>query len=90
MLSPGYLTFQEVCLEIDEGRPVCAGIKWKSGGAHSVVIKGYRTLSSGAQQVYVADPLNPSSLVDYVEFVNAYHSDGEWVETDLVQNDWER
>jgi hypothetical protein len=89
IVSPGTLTFEEVRREIDRGRPVCVGITWKSGGGHFLVVRGYRLLSSGARQVYVADPLNPSALVDFDEFTLAYFGDGEWTETDLVRNDWD-
>jgi hypothetical protein len=89
LLSTGTLTFEQVRREIDHGRPVCADITWGSGGGHSVVIRGYRLLSTGACQLEVADPLNPSAVVDFVEFSKAYYGDGEWTETDLVQKDWE-
>jgi hypothetical protein len=89
VLSPGTLTFEAVCREIDRHRPICVGITWRSGGGHFVVVRGYRLLTSGARQVYVADPLNPSSLVDFDEFTFAYWGDGEWTETDLVRNDWD-
>jgi hypothetical protein len=82
------LRFDELQREIDAGRPVCAGITWASGGGHFVVLRGYRVLSSGARQVYVADPLNPSALVDFDEFTSSYYGDGSWTETDFVQNDW--
>jgi hypothetical protein len=88
-LSTGTLTFDQVRREIDQGRPVCVDVRWTSGGGHSVVIRGYRILSTGACQVEVADPLNASAVVDFVEFTKAYYGDGEWTETDLVQNDWE-
>jgi hypothetical protein len=91
------LTFEEIQREIDGGRPIGAGIKWMSGGqngtpgtsGHFVVIRGYRLLSSGACQVYVADPLNASGLVDFDEFTFAYYGEGQWVETHLVQRGWE-
>jgi hypothetical protein len=82
------LTFVEIQREIDRGRPVCVAIKWASGGGHFVVVRGYRELASGARQLYVADPLNPSSLVDLDEFTFRYWGDGEWDETDLVESRW--
>jgi hypothetical protein len=91
---PGPLRFDELQREIDSGQPVCANIEWGSGNSgkkgigHSVVVRGYRVLSSGVRQVYVADPLNPSALVDFDEFTSAYFGDGQWIETDLVQSDW--
>jgi hypothetical protein len=94
------LRFDEVRREIDAGRPVGVGITWSSGNSgpmprlgtpvkgHFVVIRGYRLLSSGVRQLYVADPLNPSSLVDFDEFTFSYYGDGKWTETDLVEADW--
>jgi hypothetical protein len=86
--ATGTLTFAQVQREIDRGRPVCAGITWKSGGGHFVVVRGYRALASGAHQLYIADPDNPSNLVDYDEFTMAYFGEGTWTSTDLVMNDW--
>jgi hypothetical protein len=79
------LTFDEVQQEIDADRPVCVRIEWPDGGGHAVVIRGYRVLASGALQVYVADPLYPSSLVDFDEFTFSYYGDGKWTETELLQ-----
>ena len=79
------LRFTEVKQQIDAGLPVCARIQWASGGAHFVVLEGYRVLPSGAQHVYVADPLNPSAEVDFEEFMLAYHGEGEWTGSYLVQ-----
>jgi hypothetical protein len=92
------LQFGEVQREIDGGRPIGVGITWQSEvppnapppkpRGHFVVVKGYRVLSSGARQVYVADPLYGSGLVDFDEFTVAYYGDGKWTETDLVESDW--
>jgi len=38
--------------------------------------------------LYIADPENPSNLVDIDEFTAAYFGEGKWTETDLVVNDW--
>ena len=85
--ATGALTFEQVQREIDRGRPVCCGITWKSGGGHFVVVRGYRVLDSGAQQLYVADPLNPANLVDFDEFTTAYYGEGRWTETSFVVSD---
>jgi hypothetical protein len=90
------LRFDEVQREIDNGRPIGVGITWISGNdapgsssnGHFVVIRGYRILSNGARQVYVADPLNASGLVDFDEFRLAYYGEGQWTETDFVQSGW--
>jgi hypothetical protein len=86
--ATGSLTFEQVQREIDRGRPVCAGITWESGGRHFVIVRGYRELASGAHQVDIADPLNPSNLVDFDEFTTAYYGEGKWTSTDLVVKDW--
>jgi hypothetical protein len=96
------LRFDEVQREIDRGRPIGVGITWQSElpeplppgapppkpSGHFVVLRGYRVLSSGVRQVYVADPLNASGLVDFDEFTLAYYGDGLWTETDLVESSW--
>jgi hypothetical protein len=89
--ATGSLTFEQVQREIDRSRPICAGITWNSdvgGGGHFVVIRGYRVLNTGAQQLYIADPDNPSNLVDFDEFTVAYYGEGRWTETDFVESDW--
>jgi hypothetical protein len=78
------LRFDEIRQELNAGRPVCARIQWKGGGDHFVVIAGYEVLQSGALHVFVEDPLNPSSTVEYDEFKTAYYGDGEWVDSYLV------
>jgi hypothetical protein len=78
------LRFEEVQREIDAGRPVAARVEWGSGGAHFVLMDGYRILSSGARHVHVSDPLNSPSEVDFDEFANQYHGDGQWTGTYLV------
>jgi hypothetical protein len=78
------LRFDEIRQELDAGRPVCARIQWTGGGDHFVVIAGYEVLRSGALHVFVEDPVNPSSTVDYDEFKTAYYGDGAWVDSYLV------
>ena len=79
------LQFPEVQREIDAGRPVAARIEWISGGAHFVVLDGYRILPS-AVHLHVSDPLNPSCEVDFDEFTNNYQGDGKWTASYLVKN----
>jgi hypothetical protein len=92
------LTFEEIQREIDAGRPIGVAITWESGNSpepnsrnpnppgHFVVLRGYRELTSGLRQVYVGDPLNPSSLVDVDEFTLAYYGDGVWTASYLVHS----
>lgn len=82
---PGALSFDQLRQEIDAGRPVCAAIAWDSGGGHAVIVDAYKVLPSGACQVHVSDPLNPSSFVDFEEFSKRYYGDGVWKETALTR-----
>jgi hypothetical protein len=80
------LSFNELRQEIDANRPLCAGIRWRSGGGHFVILSEYEIAPSGARHVHVEDPLNPSGTLNFDEFTNFYYGDGEWVESYLVQN----
>jgi len=84
------LTFDDLQTEIDNFRPVCVRIGWRGGGGHFVIVYGYRILSSGVQQVEVADPFFANSILSYNQFVNAYGSavqpgGGQWTHTFLVR-----
>jgi hypothetical protein len=68
---PRALTFQELCDEIDQNRPVGVRIGWLDGGGHFVAVNGYY-LSSGNQIVHVADPLFGPSVLYYQDFANCY------------------
>ncbi len=86
----GVLTFGEIQKQIDASTPVCVRIGWRGGGGHFVIIYGYRVLSSGVQQVEVADPFFANSIMSYRQFVNAYGSvekpgGGQWTHTFLVR-----
>jgi hypothetical protein len=89
-ILPRPLRFDEIQREIDAKRPVCARIAWNEGSAHFVVVSGYRQSASGVQSVEVADPLFPSSTLEYDVFVSAYQNGevpqggGQWVATFLV------
>jgi hypothetical protein len=89
-LQNGPLEFEQIKDEIDGGHPVCCRIAWRAGGAHFVILWGYRELNSGVQQVEVADPFFADSIVSYDQFVTAYGSidqpgGGEWTHTYLTQ-----
>src|SRR3954452_6554094 len=70
----GRLRFEDVCTELNEGRPVCVRIVWFDGGAHFVVIYGYRVTASGERQLFIGDPFYPDSIVEYEEFISAYQN----------------
>jgi hypothetical protein len=84
------LQFDEVRREINANRPVCVRIAWSGGGAHFVIIRGYRQSASGLQLVEVADPLFPSSTVLYDVLVSGYQNPenpddgGRWTASFLV------
>jgi papain like cysteine protease AvrRpt2 len=73
------LTFMEITAEIDAKRVVCVGIKWRGGGRHYVVIRGYEL--DAAQTLHVQDPLFDPSDPPYQSFASSYQDQGEWKET---------
>ncbi len=80
----GRLSFRQIQRELDEHRPVCVRIGWRSGGGHFVVIYGYHT-GPGVQQLYVADPLyREVSRVAYHSLASHYRRIGRWTHTYLV------
>lgn len=90
----GYLSFENIQLQLAAGLPVCVEIAWNEGGSHYVVISGYGVSPGGNPQVHVSDPILPDSNVvvwDYDAFLFAYSpsyapfAEGAWVETCLVQ-----
>ncbi|MDR1015214.1 MAG: hypothetical protein LBL86_09610, partial [Coriobacteriales bacterium] len=42
--------------EIDSGRPVVAFVEWQSGGAHAVVVSGYRGRGTSNTRLVLIDP----------------------------------
>ena len=89
---PGYLSFDDVRLQLDQNLPVCVHIAWNGGGSHFVVITGYE-ISPERTLVCVSDPLLQAGnhvLWDYDAFVFAYspnyaNAEGTWVDTCLVK-----
>lgn len=81
------LSFADICESIDNRMPICARIGWNGGGGHFVLICGYRKTSSGRQLLEIADPLFPSSLVPYEDFISGYQNmeqprgGGKWTHT---------
>jgi len=83
----GSVSFDDLKSELSEGNPIGVRIQWSDGGAHFIAIDGYREFTSGAQQVLVADPLNPdgsASYIDYGDLVDFYDQDGVWDATFFV------
>jgi hypothetical protein len=79
------LSFVRVKGEIDAGRPVCARIVWRKGGAHFVAIFGYRESKRGRQFVLVSDPLFADSIVRYQTFLTDYQMIGEWAQSIVMR-----
>lgn len=78
---PAALSFDEVKHEIDSGRPVGARIRWRSGGAHFVLIAGYgESETNGTKLLDIEDPFYLDETLTYDSFRFAYQSgSGEWV-----------
>ena len=81
----GILSFEALTELIDKQLPVCARIVWYTGNGHFVALTGYRTFSSGAQQVYVQDPYYGPSYQLYEDLVADYPPGGSWQDTYMVQ-----
>lgn len=76
--SAGKPVFDRVRFEINLGRPFCPRIGWHQGGAHYVVIHGYR---EKGERVLVADSLHGPAEHALREFPGRYREGGAWTET---------
>ena len=77
------LTFDEVRAEISAGNPVGVRIAWQGGGAHFVVIRGFRN-PAGFQLLNIADPWYEDSIQDFDDFTFTYLGQGQWTDSFLV------
>lgn len=84
-LRDQHLIFEAVKRWVNANLPVGARITWAGGGAHFVVLDGYREFASGARQVHVEDPLYGPSFQLYEDFVADYPPGGNWQDTYLVK-----
>jgi hypothetical protein len=59
----GPVSFDQLCREIDHGRPVCVLIKWRGGGGrgHFILIEGYSVSATRTPYVFVRNPMSPRS-----------------------------
>ncbi len=84
------LNWDEVIRELDNKRPMTAGVFWSGGGGHAVNITGaYESQNwwTGATDRYliIDDPWEPSrSILTYDSFRNSYKSTGTWSRTTLT------
>jgi Papain-like cysteine protease AvrRpt2 len=84
-LQNQHLVFNSIKNWVAAKLPVGARIVWWQGGAHFIVLDGYRELMSGAQQVHVQDPLYGPSFQNYDDLVADYPPGGNWQDTYLVK-----
>lgn len=90
------LSFDQVCTEIDAGRPVCALIRWLDNQGqvtprgHFIALNGYRVTPAQKQFVSITDPMYGSSEVDFGQFSSdkGGYRDGRgvWFASFLVAN----
>jgi hypothetical protein len=81
-LMPGsHLPFADVKAWVDVGIPVAARVLWHGGGAHVILLDGYREYVSGAKQVHVQDSFYGPSYQYYDDLVADYPPGGNWQDT---------
>jgi len=80
----GQLTFEQVCNQIDSGKPVCARVLFlDSGAAHVMVIRGYRTVPD--PMVFIDDSLYGESIWSFAQFADNYQGSGTWKQSYLTR-----
>ena len=67
-------SFEEIQQKIDSRMPVCVRVEWRGGGGHFVVITGYRLTKSKRRMLEIADPLFPSSIMWWDDFLSSYQN----------------
>ena len=76
------LTYPEIKLEIDSGKPLCTHVSWLvsgvSEGGHLPMIIGYRDV---LETLAIADPLYGLAEIEYSVFKDSYRQFGHWDET---------
>lgn len=81
----GWIRSDELRAELDEGRPVELGLRWKGGGGHAIIVQGWKATSKGLFFL-VNDPwdwtnlgliVNGKGRVHYDELRRAYGM-GKW------------
>ena len=77
------LTFDEVRAEITGGNPIGVRTEWQGGGAHFVVIRGFRN-PPGYQLLNIADPWYEDSIQDFDDFRSSYLEQGQWTDSFLL------
>ncbi|HFP9327714.1 TPA: papain-like cysteine protease family protein [Raoultella planticola] len=82
----GIATFQQVCDEIDAGRPVGARIGWQGGGGHFLVIYGYSLIDS-VEYFDIDDPIYGKNHMTVMDFSSNYQGFGFWTHTYFTQHE---
>jgi len=72
----GTLAFADVQAQIDGGTPLGTRIAWSGGGAHFMVIEGYR--AGTTRWVAIHDPIYGESDLTYATYSTAYQGTGSW------------
>jgi hypothetical protein len=84
-LLNSHLFFDTLKRWVDANLPVGARIVWWGGGAHFIVLDGYREFQSGERLVHVQDPLYGPSFQTYDDLRMDYPPGGDWQDTYLVK-----
>ena len=78
--SSGTISLAALQYEIDQGRPIEAGLAWTGGGGHAVLVYGY----DDHGKVHVHDPMYGQVAIPYTDLVSAYgHGSWFWTFTNL-------
>jgi hypothetical protein len=77
------VSFQNVCDEINAGRPVGARVGWSGGGGHFMVIYGYSVVG-GTNYFDIDDPIYGKSHLTVAAFSQNYQASGVWTHTYLT------
>lgn len=77
--SLGKPSFERIVFEISMGKPVSVRVEWLKGGAHYVLIKGFKVPT---RELYLDDSLFGPSVAKYDYFPAKYQkSGGVWTDT---------
>jgi len=92
--SSGPPSFNKLKNELNALRPVAVRIAWFGGGAHFVLICGFKVLRSGVTKLEIADPFYGDVVngtyfgiweIDSNLFPQAYQDGGNWDATYFLQ-----
>jgi hypothetical protein len=84
-MQNGALTFDVVRGYIDTQRIVGVRTAWAGGGAHFIVIYGYKTSTAGINYFHIDDPIYGKSIYSENEFNLIYQGSGTWTHSYITQ-----